>query len=143
MLLIVILVIILLLVHLAAIDGTTTVSLVVKPSVHHIGLRNLPITQDMIWIIIHYNIIFLDNSNATDLIVISFSLVLSNMLLWMSMELLTLYNMTSQHLRILYFNLRVIEYVVIVVYVLYYLNGLILILLFGLGRSTPPLMGSM
>ena len=49
----------------------------------------------MSWITIHDDIIFLDDSYATDLIVVSFYLSLTYMLLWVSMILLALDNVTT------------------------------------------------
>ena len=54
--------------------------------------------------------------------------------------LLGLDNVATKHLRIFDFDLRIVEYIIIVVYVLYYFNWLILLFL-GLGRAASP--GSM
>jgi hypothetical protein len=70
-------------------------TLVSKSSIHHIGLGNLTSTKNMCWITIHHNIIFLNNSNTTNLIIICFSMTLSNVLLRLTMVLLALDNMTS------------------------------------------------
>ena len=48
----------------------------------------------------------------------------------LSMVLLRLDDVTSQHLRVLYLNLWIIENIIIVVYVLYNFNWLISFLLF-------------
>ena len=83
-------------------------------------------------IAIHYYIVLLYHSDATYLIIIPFALALTDVLLWMTVKLLALNNMTSQHLRIFNLNLWVIEYVVIIIDILNYLYRLVLILLFGL-----------
>lgn len=130
--LVIILVLVLLLVHLTAIDGSTSMSLISKSSIHHVGLGHLSSAEYMSRITIHDYIIFLDDSDTTNLIIISLLLVLSYMLLWMTMELLALNYMPTQHLRILDFNLRVVEDVVIIIDVLDYLYRLVLALLFWL-----------
>ena len=81
-------------------------------------------------IAVHDDIIFLDDSYATDLVVVAFYLALTNMLLWMSMILLALDYMATQHLRILDLNLWIIKYIVIIIDILYNFDGLILVLLF-------------
>ena len=78
---------------------------------------------------VHNNVILLNYCDTTDLIIISLFLVLIHMLLWMTVELLALNYMASKHLRILNLNLRVIEYIIIVIDVLDNLNWLILTLL--------------
>ena len=133
---------VLLLVHLTAIDGSTSMTLVGKSSIHHIGLGHLSTTEHMPRVTIHYYIIFLDNSDATYLIIISLLLVLCYVLLWMTMELLALKYMSTQHLWILNFNLRVVEDVVVIIDVLDYFYWLVLALLFWLRGSTTSLVSS-
>ena len=93
--LIVILVVILLLVHLATVDGATSMSLISKSSIHHISLWNLSTAKDMSLITIHDYVVFLNYSDSAYLIIISLPLTLAYMLLWMLMVLLTLNYMPS------------------------------------------------
>lgn len=65
-------------------------------------------------IAIHDNIVFLDNSDATGCVIAVFLVLHVAPLI----VLLGLHYVTSQHLRVLYFYLRVVEYIVIVVDVL-------------------------
>lgn len=97
----------------------------------------------MTTVTVHYNIIFFYHSNSTYLIIISFTLTLSNMLLWVLMVLLALHYMASKHLRVLNLNLWVIEYVIIVVDIFDNLDRLILTLFLRFRGSTSSLMWSM
>ena len=66
------------------------------------------------------NIIFFDNGDTTR----SNELLLSH-----TMILLSLNDVTTKHLRILYFYLWIVENIIIVIDVLYYLNWLVSFLL--------------
>ena len=94
-LVIVLVVLLLLLSHLTVINSSTSMALVVQPSIHHISLRNLTTTQNMLRIAVHNNIILLDHSDTAYLIIVTFTLSLIDMLLWMTVVLLALHNMTS------------------------------------------------
>ena len=50
--------------------------------------------------------------------------------------LLSLYYITTKHLRILYFNLRIIENEIVIIYILYNLYWLVLVFFFGFWRTT-------
>ena len=50
--------------------------------------------------------------------------------------LLSLYYITTKHLRILYFNLRIIENEIVIIYILYNLYRLVLVFFFWFWRST-------
>ena len=91
-------------------------------------------------IAVHDNVILFDDRDTTDLIVVTVFLVLH--LLRTAVELLGLNHVPTEHLRILYFDLGVVENVVIVVYVFYYFNGLLLTLFFRFGRAASSLVGS-
>lgn len=78
-------------------------------------------------ITVHYNVVFFDDSDPTDLIVVTVFLIL-HLLRTAVILLLRLGDLPTMHLRILYFNLRVVEDIIVVVNVFYYLNWLLLIL---------------
>ena len=106
-------------------------SLVVKSPAHHVGLLNLTLNHAVSDVATHHNIIFLNHSNTSSGIhgILSILIQLLLRLLrtaLMTVVLLGLDNMASKHLRILNFNLRVVENVVIIVDVFDYLNGLVL-----------------
>ena len=77
----------------------------------------------------HDNVILFYNSYATYLIVIvvAFDLIRAQ-LLWMSVVLLALHDVSSEHLWVLNFNLGIIEDIIIIIDVLYYLYGLLMVL---------------
>ena len=103
--------------------------LISKPSPHHLAV----ILQ-----LVHHDVILLDHSNALWVLEISWLLLLA------SVVLLCLDDVTPKHLRILYLDLRVIEYVIVVVDILYDLDraSVLTVLLFGLGRSLATLVGA-
>ena len=72
-------------------------------------------------ITVHDNIVFFNNCYAT-LILVSVLLILH---LASLMILLSLHDMTAEHLRVLNLNLRVVENVVVVIDVLYYFDWLL------------------
>lgn len=76
-------------------------------------------------IAVHDYIVFLDYCNATLILVTIFHILRLATL----MILLGLHNVASQHLRIFYFNLWVVEDVVIVINILNYLDWLLPIIL--------------
>jgi len=84
----------------------------------------------MDYIAAHYDVILLDYSDAV--IAIAKLLLLLPGDLRSLMVLLRLNYVPSEHLWILNFNLRIVEDVVIVVYIFDYLDRLLLALLFGL-----------
>jgi len=101
---------------------------------------------------IHNYIVFFYYCNASNLMIILLILIIHRIsiavllvTLWLisMMVLLCLNNMSSQHLRIFDFYLRVVEYVIVIVYIFYYLYWLILTLFLRFRRSTSSLMGSM
>lgn len=102
-------------------------SLISQSSSHHVSLCTNILS-------IHHNIIFFDNCYST------------GVLLWLvltCMVLLCLDNMSTVHLRILNFDLWIIKYVIVVIYILDYFNWLlILTLLFRFGRACSSLMSS-
>ena len=89
------LMIVLLLIHLTAINRSTSMALVSKSPVHHVCLRDLPTVQHMSLVTIHYDVILFYHSYSTNLIVITFTLTLTHVLLRMTMVLLALYNVTT------------------------------------------------
>lgn len=118
-------------------------SLICKATSHHIGLvRNLTVWHHTVSdISAHHNIVFLDDSDATDLVIVSIWIIFNTGLLSLrtTMILLSLNDMTTEHLRIFYFNLWIIEYVIVVVYVFDYLYGLLLTLFLWFRRTTSSL----
>jgi hypothetical protein len=96
---------------------------------------------------IHYDVVFLDHSYSTYLMIVLLVFVIHDnvtigmlllLLLLLSLRLvsimilLSLYYMTTQHLWVLNFDLRIVEDVVVVVNVFDDLDWLLLILLFRL-----------
>ena len=75
---------------------------------------------------VHDDVVLLDDCDPADLIVIAVFLVLH--LLRAAVVLLSLNDVPTEHLGILYFDLRVVEDIIVVVYVFYYLDWLLLIL---------------
>lgn len=76
----------------------------------------------------HYNIVFLDNSDTVLIgVLLSLALVVRG-----SVVLLGVDDTSALHLRILYFDLRVVENVIVVINVLDDLDWLLLVLLFWL-----------
>ena len=107
-------------------------SLICKSSSHHIGLCTNILTT-------HYNVVFFDNSYTSDVMVwILLRVILS------SVVLLCLNNMTTMHLWIFNFNLRVVEYVIVVVYIFNDFYRLLVVLTFLLwfGWASSSLMRS-
>lgn len=90
----------------------------------------------------HHNIILFNNSYSTDiltiLIIFLYNLVLGTLRnhLLIIVILLSLYYITSKHLRVLDFNLRIVEYEVVIVYVFYYFYWLVLVFFLWFWRST-------
>ncbi len=78
-------------------------------------------------ITVHDDVVLFDDGVPTDLIVVGIFLILH--LLRPTMILLTLGDVPTEHLRILYFDLRIIEDIIIVVNVFDNFNWLLLILL--------------
>ena len=78
-------------------------------------------------ITVHDDVVFFDDGDPTDLIVVAVFLIL-HLLRATVILLLSLGDLPTMHLRILYFNLRVVEDIIVVVNVFYYLNRLLLIL---------------
>ena len=78
-------------------------------------------------ITIHDDIVLFDDSDPTDLIIIVAVFLILH-LLRASVILLTLSDVPTEHLRILYFDLRVVEDIIIVVNVFDNFNWLLLIL---------------
>ena len=105
-------------------------TLVSQTATHHVRLRHLTPTKNMLIVGTHNDVVFFDNSYATYLIVIvvAFDLILVQ-LLRMPVVLLALHDVPTEHLWVLDFNLGIIEDVVIIVDVLYYLDWLLVILI--------------
>ena len=91
--------------------------LISKPSPHHLAV---------ILLLVHHDVILLDHSNALWVLEVRWLLLLASMIL------LGLNDVTPKHLRILYLDLRVVEDVIVVVYVLYDFDRLLLALLLWL-----------
>jgi len=78
-------------------------------------------------ITVHDDVVFFDDGDPTDLIiVVAIFLILH--LLRVAMKLLSLGDVSTDHLWVLYFDLRIIEDIIIVVDVLDNFNWLLLIL---------------
>ena len=106
-------------------------SLIVKSPTHHVSLLNLTLNHAVCDVATHYNVVFLDDCNTSSAVHWILSILIQLLLrllrtTLMTVVLLCLNNVTSKHLRILYFNLRVVENVVIIVDVFDNLNGLVL-----------------
>ena len=90
----------------------------------------------------HQNIILFYHSYSTNvlsiLVVFLDYLILCSLWshLWIILILLSLYYITSKHLRVFNLNLRVVKYEIIIVYVLYYFYGLVLVFFLWFRRST-------
>ena len=80
--------------------------LVSKPPTHH--------RLAILLLLVHHNVVLFDDSDALGRVAL---------FLMPSMVLLSLDNVASQHLRILYLDLGVVENVVVVIDVLYYFDG--------------------
>ena len=108
-------------------------TLISESPTHHIRLLNLALNHAVCNVATHDNIVFLNHSNAT---VHGILPILIQLLLWLLgatlMILLSLDNVTSKHLRILNFDLGVIENVVIIVDIFNDLDGLVLTFLLRL-----------
>lgn len=78
--------------------------LVSKPTVHHAWV--------LLTATVHHDVIFLDNCDAVHGIVLA-----ALWLRWCRVVLLSLNHLATKHLRVFYFNLRVVENVIVVVYV--------------------------
>ena len=98
-------------------------ALVSQPSAHHVGLLRNAL------LIAHHNVIFLDHGYPRYGIPIP-SLLIAVLL-------------STCCLRILDFDLRIIEDVIVVVYILDYFNWLLLTFLFWLGRARSSLVRGM
>ena len=92
-----------------------SLALVSQPSAHHVGLLRKTL------LVAHHNIVLLDDGDAWYRIAIA--------------SLLVAILLTSCYLWVLNFNLRIVEDVIIVVYILDYLNWLLLTFLFWFGRA--------
>jgi hypothetical protein len=77
-------------------------------------------------IAIHYNVVFFNDSNSANLIIV---ILLVLHLLRASVVLLGLNDVPTEHLWIFYFDLRIIENVIVVVYVFYDFYWLLLLAL--------------
>ena len=77
-------------------------------------------------ITVHDDVVLFNDGDPTDLIVVAVFLIL--ILLRDAVLLLSLGYVPTEHLRILYFDLRVIEDIIVVVNVFYYFNWLLLTL---------------
>ena len=123
-------------------------ALIVKSPTHHICLLNLALDHAVGDIATHDNIVFLDDCNSSSSVhgILTLLIQLLLRLLWaalMTVVLLSLDDVASKHLRILDFNLRVVENVVIIVDVFDNLDGLVLRFLLWLWWATSSLMRSM
>lgn len=127
--------------------GVVWMTLVSESPTHHISLLNLTLNHAVCNVATHNNIVFLNHSNSTvhGILAILIQLLLSLLLgaRLVTMILLSLDNVASKHLGILYFDLGVIENVVIIVDIFNDLDGLVLAFLLRLWWATPSLMGSM
>ena len=99
-------------------SSTSLVTLICKTATHH-WLLGLSLADHMMThLSAHSHAIVLDNGNATRALKVrlfTHALVI----------LLRLNNVTAKHLGILDLNLRIVENIIIVVYVLYYFNWLV------------------
>ena len=99
--------------------------LICVASDHHVCLLKSSLIHDDVVII------FLHHGNAS-ILVLNVTHFVPFVALVMSIVLLGRHHLATHDLWVLYLNLRVIEYVVIVVDVFYYFDGLLVGLLFGL-----------
>ena len=94
----------------------------------------------------HHDVVFFDHCNSTHLVVIVVLVVLYTCLVVLvrrpPVVLLGLDDVTTKHLGVLYFNLGVVENIIIIIYIFYYFYWLLLTLLFWLGRSAPSLVSA-
>ena len=98
--------------------------LICESSSHHVSWLVLALTHHMMGhVVSNSDVVLFDHCDSS----LSTEMLLAHRL---SMVLLRLNDVTSQHLRILDLNLRIIENIIIVVYVLYNFNWLISFLLF-------------
>ena len=79
-------------------------------------------------ITVHDNVVLFDDGDPTNLIVVVLLILILHRLRAALILLLTLGDVPTEHLRILYFNLRVIENIIVVVYVFDDFYWLLLIL---------------
>jgi hypothetical protein len=109
----------------------TLVTLIRQPSSHHVGrLVRGTLNHMMLDVASNGGHIFLDDGDATGACEMA---AFANVLV---VVLLCLDDVATEHLRIFYFDLRIVENIIIVVYVLYYFNWLVLLFLrFGRGAS--------
>jgi len=110
-------------------------TLISESPTHHIGLLNLSLNHAVCNVATHNNIVFLNHSNTVHGVLAILIQLLLGLLLGatlVTMILLSLDNVTSKHLRILNFDLGVIENVVIIVDIFNDLDGLVLIFLLWL-----------
>lgn len=110
--------------------------LVCKSSYHDICLLRI-----VHILTIHYDIIFFDNSYCSILILILLCLLSRH--IWSSIVLLCLNYISTLHLWIFYFYLRIVKNVVIIVNVLYYFYWLLLTILLGFRGTISAIMSSM
>ena len=102
-------------------------TLISKTTSHHVSLGW---SSSHVWVTIHNYIVLLDDRDAV-LIRILLGCLLA-VVVRGSVVLLGVNYVSTLHLRILNFYLRIVEDVVIIVDILYDLDWLILVLLFGL-----------
>lgn len=108
-------------------------TLICESPTHHIGLLNLSLNHAVCYVATHHNIVFLNDSNSVHrILAILIQLLLGLLLGATLMILLSLDNVATKHLRILDFDLWVIENVVIIVDIFDDLNGLVLTFLLWL-----------
>ena len=112
-------------------------TLISESPTHHIGLLNLTLNHAVCDVATHNNIVFLNHSNSSSTVhgVLAILIQLLLRLLGVTlvtMILLSLDNVTAKHLRVLNFDLGVIENVVIIVDIFNDLDGLVLTFLLRL-----------
>lgn len=122
-------------------------TLISQSPAHHVsglsmGVTHLPSHHPMGDISIHNNIIFLDYGDSIEGILIIWVFI-HPLVLSISMIMLSLNHVTAKHLWILNFNLRVVENIIIIIYILNYFYWLILVLFLGFWRSAPSLVRAM
>ena len=121
---------------IAASCDASLVTLICEATAHHGLLRWTMADHMMAHLSAHSHAIIFDNCNSTMALKL-------RLLTHTLMILLSLNNVATEHLRILYLNLRIVENIIIVVDVLYNFNGLVPFLFLRFRGATPPLMWSM
>jgi len=110
-------------------------TLIGKSSTHHVCL--------LMALRSHDDIVFFNYGDAVDSMRILLGALVWSFLTRCCIILLSLNHMTSKHLWVLDLNLRIVKDVIVIIYVFYYLDRLLLGLLFRLWWASASLMGTM